>query len=88
MNNHFDESDADTFFYRPWPANGGYWEDDGFTYRACYRCGINMRLKLIKKTGGAYTYDKTEKREFCADCRHPAFLKPFFDRSYLDVDTV
>lgn len=70
---------AADLFSHPWLPNNGYWDDDGFKYQSCHRCGINMRLKLTKKRGGTATYDKTEHREFCRDCKHPAFLRPFDD---------
>ena len=72
-----DRADAEAWFTRPWLPNNGYWEDDGYKYQSCYRCGINMKMKLTRKRGGKNTYDKTEHREFCRDCKHPAFLRPF-----------
>lgn len=72
-----DLRDAEDLFTRPFPPNGGYWEEDGYKYQACYRCGINIAVKLIKKTGGSGTYDKSEHREFCRDCNHPTFLRAF-----------
>ena len=72
-----DLADAEELFARKFLPNGGYWEDDGYKYQSCYRCGINIRVKLVKKRGGASTYDKSEHREFCRDCNHPAFLRVF-----------
>lgn len=72
-----DIREAEDWFTHPWSPNNGYWEDDGYKYKNCYRCGINMRVKLIKKRGGSDTYDKNEHREFCRDCNHPDFLRPF-----------
>lgn len=74
-----DLTDAEDMFSRPWLPNNGYWKDDGYKYQSCHRCGINIKMKLQKKKGGASTYDKTEHREFCRDCKHPAFLRPFDD---------
>lgn len=68
---------AEEFFTPPFLPNGGYWADDGYKFQSCHRCGINIRVRLIKKTAGTGTYDKNEHREFCRDCNHPAFLRPF-----------
>lgn len=67
---------------QPWPPNNGYWIDDGYKHKSYYRCGINMKMNLLKKRCGAHTYDKSEHREFCRDCKHPAFLRPFDDDFY------
>lgn len=72
-----DLADAEELFARKFLPNGGYWEDDGYKYQSCYRCGINIKVKLIKKRRGDSTYDKSEHREFCRDCNHPAFLRAF-----------
>lgn len=72
-----DIADAEELFTRSFPPNNGYWEDDGYKYQSCYRCGINIKVKLIKKQRGENTYDKSEHREFCRDCNHPAFLRAF-----------
>lgn len=48
--------------------NGGYWEPDGFTFKSCYRCGINMRLEEERER---------ELRTFCVDCDYPTFRAPF-----------
>lgn len=58
--------DGDLDYWGEPASNGGYWEPDGFTYRECFRCGINMRLA-----------DTGELRKFCADCDYPAFRAPF-----------
>lgn len=72
-----DLADAEELFARKFLPNSGYWEDDGYKYQSCYRCGINIKVKLIKKRRGTSTYDKSEHREFCRDCNHPAFLRAF-----------
>lgn len=68
---------AADLFSPPWLPNNGYWEDDGYKYKNCYRCGINMKMKLTKKRRGTATYDKRDHRDFCRDCNHPDFLRPF-----------
>lgn len=60
-------SEVDILFGADWPANGGYYPNDGIEYRSCRRCGINMAVKI-----GA---DGKAVREFCRDCAYPVHTK-------------
>src|SRR5699024_12481909 len=58
-----DNNTARELFTSPWPANGGYWEEDGILYKPCYRCGDQMKVQLIKKSGGNMTFEKQRSEE-------------------------
>lgn len=77
-----DNNTARELFTSPWPANGGYWEEDGILYKPCYRCGDQMKVQLIKKSGGNMTFEKQGYREFCKDCNHPDLIGVFKPLDY------
>lgn len=55
------------------------WPNDGYTYRSCHRCGINMCLNEERDR---------DLRAYCADCNYPEFRAPFeagSRRAYLSV---
>lgn len=77
-----DNNTARELLTSPWPANGGYWEEDGILYKPCYRCGDQMKVQLIKKSGGNMTFEKQGYREFCKDCNHPDLIGVFKPLDY------
>lgn len=66
---HSGEDDA-------WPHP---WADDGYTYRSCYRCGINMRLEIERER---------DVRAYCEDCNYPEFRAPFESGSAVEYLSV
>lgn len=63
-------------FEEEWPHP---WANDGYMYRSCYRCGINMRLEIERER---------DVRAYCEGCNYPEFRAPFESGSAVEYLSV